>query len=148
MRVVVPALERDCAAHRALATEGVEHEVVLMAGDRDYSRLLTSLWADGEGFTIVEHDVVPFPGAISGLEDCDQPWCVHWFPFAKNAIRPALGCIHFSTELVSGNPHIDRHWGDSVWNELDGKVYPAITALCGSPHRHHPDVAHLKRQGR
>jgi hypothetical protein len=111
-----------------------------MAGDRDYSRLLTDLWREGEGFTIVEHDVVPFPGAISALEACEEPWCVHWFPFAPNAIRPALGLVHFSTGLINS---IRLGW-DCDWWHLDGQVYPMLHLCAGDPHRHHPDVAHLK----
>ncbi len=143
-RVIVPAVEADCPAHRALSTEGIEHLTWLVAEDTDYGKIVNHLWKQGEGFTIIEHDVVPWPGAVDGLERCTEPWCVHWFPLAPNAIRPAMGCVRFSTGLVQAHPDLCDEWEGALWNELDGKVYPTIIDAVGHPHRHRPDVAHLK----
>lgn len=142
--MIVPAVQADCPAHRALSTEGVEHLTFLLDTDTGYADLVAHLWSQGEGFTVVEHDIAPWPGAVDAMEWCPEPWCVHWYPFAPNAIRPAMGMIRFSTELIQANPDLGERWKGVEWHQLDGKVYPAVLAVAGEPHRHLPDVAHLK----
>src|SRR3989304_4422313 len=70
VEVYVPALRDDCPAASALSVEGVDHHLALMFDEMGYGTLLSNLWFYGEGFIILEHDVVPFPGAIKALQEC------------------------------------------------------------------------------
>lgn len=112
-----------------------------------YAYVLGALWKAGDEFCIVEHDVVPWPGALDALKSCPHLWCAYWFPFAANAIRPALGCLRVSEDLIELYPDLWRKWAGAEWNDLDGAFYTAIQPLADRPHRHHPDVAHCKERG-
>ena len=100
MLVVVPALGRTCEASRALNAEGVDFLLVEMEDEGHYGRLLADLWESGRGFTIVEHDVVPWPGALRRLADCERGWCGYEYPLGKRGkLGGALGCVRFSTRF-------------------------------------------------
>lgn len=45
-----------------------------------YANLLRAWWREPTNTLICEHDVVPAPGAIRQLAECDEPWCTfpHW----------------------------------------------------------------------
>lgn len=146
MEVYVPALRDDCPAASALSVEGVDHHVAVMFDEKGYGTLLSMLWEIGEGFILIEHDVVPFPGAISALKECDHDWCVHKYPPAPKKLYYALGCMKVSDSLIDKTREMPTRykWEDTTWNNLDGKVYPAIMEVIKTPHVHEPPLAHVK----
>lgn len=146
MLVVIPALTRECPAVKALELEGVKHDVVLMEDDYSYSELMMALWNNGDSFMILEHDVVPWPGAIEKLAQCSLSWCGHHYPFAPNCIRGAMGNVKFSRQLIAQCPNIYKLWETVKWNQIDGAVFPGIIEATGLKwfHRHSPDFAHVK----
>lgn len=146
MEVYVPAVDAGCPAASALSVEGVDFHLALMLDDLGYGTLLSYLWKVGEGFIVVEHDVVPFPGAIDGLRECKEEWCVHKYPPAPKTLYYALGCMKVSDSLIERARDLpDRfNWEETEWNQLDGKVYPAIMEQIKLPHVHEPPLAHVK----
>lgn len=145
MNVLVAAVgHKDCSAARALLTEGVKCEVVAMQEDHDYADALGVMWRRGEGFCVVEHDVVPWPGAIGAICACHEPWCVYSYVAAPGAYMHALGCIRVSGELVREHPGLWLAWDGVPWNQLDAAVYRALGGVAGSPHFHSPPLAHTK----
>ena len=146
MEVYVPALRDDCPAASALSVEGVDHHLALMFDEMGYGTLLSHLWFYGEGFIILEHDVVPFPGAIKALQECRADWCVHKYPPAPNKLYYSLGCMKVSTSLLEKTKDIPKrfNWEETKWSNLDGKVYPAIMEIIKTPHVHEPPLAHVK----
>lgn len=78
MRVIVPfAGTIHPIAARALEdfAPGAER-VDVSSSDFAYYNLLCDLWAMGEDFAIVEHDVAINPWALERLASCSKPWCV------------------------------------------------------------------------
>lgn len=145
--VIIPALTEDCAASRALRAEGISHRVVVMTDDQHYGRLLEDEWATGEGFTILEHDVIPWPGALAALEECDQEWCGYDYPLGRRGmLGGSLGCTRFSAALTSHHPEVPAAWRGCSWQRLDGKVIAAASSATGMSyhHPHLPPVAHLQ----
>ena len=76
-------------------------------------RFLASEWAEGDGFMVVDQDLVPPPGAVEELEACTQHWCGFPFryPMCTEAGVPDLalgdfGCTRYSTELVRAMPDL------------------------------------------
>ena len=148
MRVVVPALSETCEASRALGAEGVEFLLVEMEDEGHYGRLLADLWDAGHGFTIVEHDVVPWPGALRQLAACERGWCGYEYPLGKRGkLGGALGCVRFSTRLIEEHPALAASWRDCSWRELDGRVQADAGRAVGRDHYHvhRPPVAHARR---
>ena len=140
--VLIPALGPDCPAACALAREGVPTHVEIMQDDLHYGRLLAENWRGD--VIVLEHDVVPWVGAMDAISDCSEPWCVYRYPFAPNAIRWALGCLRVNSELVAAHPDLPERWSGVVWNQLDAAVVAALSSVAEGPHFHDPPLAHVK----
>lgn len=150
VNVLVAAVgQRDCPAARALLTEGVPCEIVALQGDYDYGEAVAGMWAQGDEIVVLEHDVVPWPGAMNAISGCEHPWCVYEYPFAPNALGHAIGCLRVSEELVRSDLDLPDMWAGVPWNQLDAALYRALAAASGErePHIHTPPLAHLKPRG-
>lgn len=104
-----------------------------------YRLLLADLWAEGEPFTLVEHDVAPTRDQLAQLEECPRPWC-HYGYFPGHWI-PVFGCARFSAELIAGTPGV---WDNPSWpwSQLDMKFATAARELGWRAHWHSPHVRH------
>ena len=132
--LVAVALQYDCV-------EPVFHHCV---ENDSYYRLLLNLWHEGETFILVEHDIIPWPGAITELANCSGSWCV--FPYNVHT-DGSLGCTKFHGELLRKHPDaldepfyrdFDKHWAC-----LDGYVGDKMIEFGIKAHVHKPNVAHL-----
>jgi hypothetical protein len=110
-----------------------------MRDELDYGRALTDHWRDE--LIVVEHDVVPWPGAMQAISGCAHDWCVYGYPFAPRKIGHALGCRRVSARVIEQRPDLPKRWAGVAWNQLDAAVYKA---LGGMPHFHYPPLAHVK----
>jgi hypothetical protein len=146
MEVYVPAIKADCPAAQALSVEGVDFHLAILWDDLAYGTLLSYLWQVGESFAVLEHDVVPFPGAMEGLENCEEDWCVHKYPPAPKTLYYSMGCMKVSDKLIEKTRDLPQRfdWESTAWNQLDGKVYPGIMEVVKQPHIHEPPLAHVK----
>ena len=146
MKVVVAAVPGVpmVVAHSALEMEGVEHTVELMSSETSYAALLTSLWREGETFTLVEHDIAPFPGALRAMNDCYSWWCARSYHLAPHKLRPAFGCVRFHAQLMRAYPELWKRWDGEHWMTLDATVYRVLQETTRL-HVHEPGVAHVKQ---
>lgn len=77
-----------------------------MSDPQHYGRLVKHMWGIGNGFVLVEDDVVPWPGAINQMLECGEDWCAFEFPRTQPTYEPrsgwclGLGCVRFSHALV------------------------------------------------
>lgn len=119
-----------------------------------YGTLFAALWNIGEPFVIVEHDVVPWPGAVEELHACAEPWCAFAYspldgPLADHD-GPPMGCAKFTpegpvpfeavTEIGEGG----SRKGIPIWDRLDLTVGRSLRARGLTVHQHHPCVAHIR----
>lgn len=158
MKVVVPYLELEPATYRA-ACRWPDVDFVPLHDDPvyGYSRLIVDLWAAGETFCIVEHDVVPHRGALGQLAVCRHDYCAFPYPWVT-CVGVALGCTKFTGRLLEQYPHaatiaarIPSAYGEpghfrqfDVW--LQAAVLRDLYGL--QPHGHLPAVAHLNEAKR
>jgi len=132
----------------ALTMEGLEVTEVVMNDYHHYGRLVTELWQAGEGFILIEHDIVPWPGALDELEACERECCAFEYPSGPIVAEPrsgwcvSLGCIKFSDSLVQRVPY-GHEWQNRGWDELDGAVFATLQGEV-DVHIHQPPVAHVK----
>lgn len=139
---MVASPTEDCPTHRALIAEGVPHNVLPCKGEFGYGQQLARLWQEGEGFTLLEHDVIPWVGAIRQLEECDGCWCS--FPYAKSGrTLHSLGFIKFSNWLVSEHPELAEGWSGEPWQSLEAPVLRAALSIA-PPCEHGPAVGHAR----
>jgi hypothetical protein len=110
-----------------------------------YYSLLAGLWAGGEGFAIVEHDVVIHAGVIPGFVGCSQPWCSFPYSGGYTLFTEGLGCARFSGALTQRLPSLIDDIDDRSWFSLDSMIAVALHAAGYKVHVHQPPVLHAHR---
>lgn len=138
---MVAALERDSVAHRALVAEGVPHQEHVCEGYLGYAAVVSEAWRRG-GFILLEHDIVPWVGAIQELQDCESDWCAFAHAKSGRTLR-ALGLNKFSDRLVSEYPYLWEEWESEPWQFLERGVLVAaarVAEVC----EHSPAVGHAR----
>jgi hypothetical protein len=146
MRVVYPYTARHPSTLLG-APAGAEWHYVGQ-DDHAYWRLLGDLWAAGEAFLIVEHDVVCRPDVVEQVANCPEPWCAfpyddmcHWE--CMEAWRNTLGCTRFSAEIIRAVPDavtaIEGRYRD--WHVLCDGLGRNLRR-CFTHHWHMPAVRH------
>jgi hypothetical protein len=115
-----------------------------------YLDYMAAAWERGEDFLTMEHDTVPWPGAIETLLDCPNPWCFFGFQqdldFVATGANP-LGLARFRAEFIAAVPDIWRLMRISYanhpdpWRYLDVFLNKYATRLKGwRAHQHYPAV--------
>lgn len=106
MRVVCPFTRISPETRDALDASGYLWEARDVSGsDTAYWDLLAGLWAAGEAFAVVEHDVIPAPGALASLETCPADWCSSPYPYFVG-MYPGLGCARFGDGIMARHPDL------------------------------------------
>lgn len=119
-------------------------------GDFEYYHLLKRMWLEHEDFVIVEHDVLPWPGAVEELFQCPYNWCSLGYKINVTSTGRAgygayhtFGCAKFSTGLMDAMPKVWDSFESRHWSHLDAQFATHATAICQSPHPHRPPAIHL-----
>lgn len=124
-----------------------------------YAELLCDLWEAGDGFLLVEHDVVLNAEALRAAVECTCRWGVA--PYlgptdhkgGRVLLTRSLGCTRFSAELIGAHRDAmvvaaQRADTPSVppgdWRRLDVRLADVLSELGETPHLH-PEVAHHHR---
>lgn len=108
-----------------------------------YRRGMRDKWQEGESFIVLEQDVAPWPGALTQLWECPEPWCA--FPemhtFVMNHTN--LGCVKFGERFIAEHPTL---WDRPIrWENLDHHLYGELRPEVH--HRHLPPVLHMNYGG-
>lgn len=162
MRIIVPFAGRvhpiTRAALRDLAPEA---EFVDVSGDLfAYGRLLGRVWADGESFLLLEHDIEVTPRALEEAQTCDRLWCTspyryRWLAY-EFMLTSALGCARFRGDLLKAHPEVMDRVNDmsnapefvyaggvvdaAPWWLIDGRLNAVLRSVV-PPHQH-SEVGH------
>ena len=138
--VVYPSNIVRAPAARALEMEGIVDILEFpCAQPNDYGIYFAGLWDAGAPFVIVEHDIIPWPGAIRALLDCPEPRCTHRYPLHRGNVALSFGIGKYIPEGPA-----PEHWATTRWDALDGQVVPVLNERLGPPHVHEPPVAHAR----
>ena len=158
MRVVVPFTRLRAETVAALEMHAVGHQVEyrdVSKDDEAFWRLWKEIWADGETFAIIEHDIVIHETVLEQFDGCGEPWCTFGYPYEifKNMSEPyhGTGCTRFRAEVMQAIPdlwdtvaereglfHPRRHWCS-----LDGFSQLELWQAGFHGHRHEPMVGHV-----
>lgn len=149
MRIICPYTGEPHPDTRAVldAWRGPVELVDVSGDDYAYARLLEELWAAGETFLLVEHDIVPTPQTLAELALCDHPYCAAPYPWTTH-LGPALGCTRFSSLFVRTYPDAARiaarlpsNFGaPGHWRQLDVRLMQSVLRdrYGWQPHCHRP----------
>lgn len=136
----VPTPQLDSPAARALRMEGLKVRELICVTDYAYGQWFTEEWNRRRPFVMVEHDIIPWPGAVEALLECDRPWCSHEYPLQQGHLTTSFGIGKY---VPDGPAPAD--WAETEWRLLDGSVLPEVRKRLGPVHVHEPPVAHARR---
>lgn len=144
-RVIIPYVK---ASHQlqtvvdCLRIQRVQPELHKVGDGDSYWKLLKDVWAEGEEFILVEHDVLVWMGGIENLRRCEKDWCTlptmcHGLMFST-----ALGCVKFGKQLIERYPGF---WDDipTTWFTLDASFADKMGWPYIRPCIHNPPATHL-----
>ena len=98
MRVVVPYTELTGGCKQSLDRAAPHAELVDVSGSvLAYYELMRRVWADGEDFILIEHDLDFNPEAIKVLEECPHLLC---------SIAGYWRLTRFRAELIRSEPDL------------------------------------------
>jgi len=115
-----------------------------------YWRALARVWADGEAFIAVEHDVELTPEVLPQFAACPEPWCSFGYgdiPTGALVIGQQIGAVRFRAELVQAHPDVFESIEprDRGWTGLDMPLHRELWRRGLVAHFHLPPVAHHRR---
>lgn len=139
MRIFVPFTEIQTATRVALI--GYDYTAVQLNDDYSYGDYFRQRWRSGESFINVEHDCVPWPGALEKLWNCTQPWCAFNYGLPIHREHPLfggsavpLGCTKISDRLIAVTPTL---WDEPVeWSYCDQQLPKTQFTV----HQHFPGI--------
>jgi len=122
-----------------LANQGLKPRLIRMERDFSYDQLFRRLWDARQPFILVEHDIIPFPGALRELWMCPEPWC--GFPYyVFGELRSYLGCTKFDPSRLGECPLPDDLM---PWQTIDKLIEKSLMKRTFGGHLHSPPVTHL-----
>ena len=148
IRVVVPYRTLREETVLALAAQGpVDVEYREVDEFYDYYRLLCELWERGKSFIMVEHDILPWPGALAELWGCGT-WCCMPYNLGGSNLIAAHGCTKFGADVleVTRERVLAIEGDERHWTRLDTVVNEILEAVGLIRHVHDTPVLHLNRR--
>ena len=144
--IFVPYTEIQTATKVALI--GYDYKPVKVEGEYGYGEFFRERWKEGKSFIVIEHDCVPWPGAIEALMKCEEPWCAHNYGLPCHRENPALsgagiplGCTKIGARLIEETPGI---WDAPVdWSHCDQQI-PKYALR--KVHQHFPGIINANPQ--
>lgn len=129
-----------------VALMGYDYEPVELDSLYGYGEYFRARWWPPRSFINVEHDCVPWPGALESLADCPEPWCAYWYSLA--CVRDAdinhpttsvpLGCVKVGERLIDATRGA---WDDPIkWHRCDGYLTQIAREAGFRVHRHYPGI--------
>lgn len=107
MKTIVPYTNLSAATVEALADAREGFECVYVGDtDTEYFDLLRDVWAWGEDFAIVEHDVVVNPDTLQGFRDCPRLWCSAGYRYLRSSSYHGNGCVRYRREVMQAFPDV------------------------------------------
>lgn len=122
-----------------LANQGFTPRLVKLERTFSYDQLFRQLWAKRQPFILVEHDIIPWPGALKQLWTCSEPWC--GFPYyVFGELRSYLGCTKFDPARLGECPLPEDL---ESWQTMDKTIEKILMKRGQLGHIHQPAVTHL-----
>ena len=103
-----PAGLRDATRQALEALGGPVEMVDVSATDHAYAALVAGLWAAGDTFLLVEHDMIPTLEAVTAMQECRRWWCANPYPVnhQQGETIEGLGFTRFRAQLLAAEPDV------------------------------------------
>jgi hypothetical protein len=149
MKIFVPYTELQPATYIALI--GYDYELIKLKGLYGYAKYFRDRWNDGQGFINIEHDCVPWPGAIEAIRDCPEPWCSYDYSLPCHRNRDMhhettfvpLGCAKINADMIT---RTKTAWDKlKKWDILDGYITRLAQTAGFNVHQHFPGIVNANK---
>ena len=135
----------DLSEATQVALVGYDWQGVALEGEFGYGRYFAARWAQRTDFIQVEHDCIPWPGAIEAIALCLEPWCAYNyhlpFMYDQDLNRGGtilMGCMKVTGELMAATINC---WDEPCdWGVCDKRLTDAARAAGYSVHQHFPGI--------
>lgn len=154
--VVVPYVRIAPGVRDALRGTGWDWTEVFVGGSDDgYWKFLAGMWANGQTFVNVEHDVIVRPDTLDELDQCPEQWCSFPVPYMSGAYA-GLACAKFGQPLIAAIPDAldriatmsDAGHPPKHYCRLDSWLQDRILPSTGfRRHYHDPPLGHYRPDG-
>lgn len=144
MKIFVPYTELQIATEIALI--GYEYATVGMIASDDYFKYFKQRWQEGESFINIEHDCVPWPGAIEAIMECPKLWCAYDYSLPCHRNRDIhdpttfvpLGLTKISASMIE---KLKDCWNEVVnWDVIDKHLTMEASNQGIRVHQHFPSI--------
>ena len=118
-------------------------------GEYTYAEIVRKWWEAGGPFVVVEHDVVPWPGAVDQLIACPEPWCAYSYgaggldvtaeTFVPDGSVP-MGCFKVVPRKLGPQPFPAE---PVHWTTIDSVLSQKLYEYGHTVHQHWPAIANL-----
>jgi hypothetical protein len=152
-RIICPYTCVHPATDQALRRFASDAERVDVSGSEfGYWELVRGLWAAGEDFVVIEHDVEITADVLGSFESCAEPMCASYCPdtactwtFLPGALNALWGCVRFRGSLAVSVPYLFD--GEPIhWRRVAADIGIRLHRDHGiAAHRHEPDLRHFHR---
>lgn len=124
-----------------------------------YVDYLDKAWALGDSFINMEHDIVPWPGAIQSLLHCRNEWCFFGYLPDLDFISSGasvFGLTKFESSFIARCPDVWQCWRDECIQTKREKPWLGVDVHMGRyarehglwpPHQHFPSVLNANPLG-
>ena len=145
MKIIVPYTIVHAALREVLDSLAIKVQFEYVGRNEGaYHALLSRLWLEGETFMIIEHDVLPVPGIVEEMWNCNNSWCGAQYIIGGGFMAHPLGFTKFDARMINAWPGLIDELPAKSWRVLDGKIYEAAYKAHLSLHPH-GKVIHLNR---
>lgn len=149
MRVFIPYTVLQ--PYTKLALRGYHPTLVKLDDAWGYTDYWQARWDEREDVISVEHDIVPWHGALEAMDECPEAWCFHQYSAGETVPpgTPYFGCVKITSRLMDKMPDVwerqrSATWGEAAaWTWCDAWLYQCATELGIEPHQHTPPVSNL-----
>lgn len=160
MDILIPYTRYSRVQAQHFAMEGYE-PIYRYVGNSPfaYFEVFEEFWNRGKDFVLVEHDIIPWPGALSTFDACDDIWCAFGYLYPPDGyLVTAHGCVRFRSDMMRSIPDLFdivrandgqffkvKETDTRDWKDLDGCISPILTGMLDRfQHQHIPPIVHIK----
>jgi len=141
VRVIYPYTEKRTEESDIALMRYAPGAETFYLGESDfaYGELLEGLWAKGETFLVIEHDIVIGPKTVQEFAECEEEWCSAPYTYFDQPVTTSgggLGCTKFDKTLMARWPTMMRSAMELVyqghppwhWCGCDYRIYTLLRA--------------------
>ena len=144
-KTIVPYTKLHPLVKEVILQSAYKPQFIQMTDDDAYWRMFCDIWEKRTPVLIIEHDIIPWPGAVQEIINCPCHWCSNTYKMRGGfGINHAFGFTKFDEKFMEDLPDVWTQVESTNWKHLDAQLCEIAKREGLTPHPHRPPVTHLK----